>query len=99
MSLKIVVLSSRLEQLMISPEESCFLRFLSFFFFFLYLAKNSSQSLSVRPRECHLFFFLSSLSASSFISLEFVVHLHPYGCFRRLCVCVCMFTYSSPTRA
>ena len=35
MSLKIVVLSSRLEQLMISPEESCFLRFLSFFFFFL----------------------------------------------------------------
>ena len=98
MSLKIVVLSSRLEQFMISPKESCFLRFLSFFFFFSLLLQIPASPC----RYAHVnvtFFFLSSLSASSFISLEFVVHLHPYGCFRRLCVCVCMFTYSSPTRA
>ena len=39
MSLKIVVLSSRLEQFMISPKESCFLRFLSLSFFFLSCCK------------------------------------------------------------
>lgn len=70
----------------------------SLFFFSLLLQIPASPC-----RYAHVnvtfFFFLSSLSASSFISLEFAVHLHPYGCFRRLCVCVCMFTYSSPTRA
>lgn len=58
MSLKIVVLSSRLEQLMISPKESCLLRFLSFFFFSLLLQIPTSPC-----RYAHVnvtFFFVFS---------------------------------------